>query len=742
MQLSVSKNNLEILRYESPELSQNEKYEVFIGRSEDCHIHLNDSKISRYHAVINFESGIWVIRKQTDFGELLINGIGVEQHKIRENDNITISDYTIKVSDIAVLKKEEEVTFDEQSNDIPEIDETESTNTIEDEVEQSIDVTKEEEDLSDFDEPREELSEVIEENKNDELNFNEEATDSYSEDSGDSFSDEGESPTFDDGFIDEEDNGFGGGRAESTQVLSSFVTFSLKIKGDLAPYDRYQIDDEEVIIGRDEKKCQIVLNDPEISGTHAKITKTLINCYLEDLNSSNGTFINGERINKKELENGDEFSIGETRFVLEVSSSLIEDEDGILMPVDEDQEIEVVHEIEEEVDFDDVGEEFDDEFSIDGAEEKSFLKNPQKRKKLIYGLVGVALLLMLLPEDEQKPKESDKGKSNTEQVKKVDEANKNKNENVAKVEKTKKRVLTKEERSTAEAAYQSGKAYVGQGKLGEALMEFKKVQAIDPNYNDQLTTLIEEVLESLKSVERRQKEIDAEKERQIRLKKIKELVDRAKQAVNKREVSVAEAIFTEISAIDPENVEVTRMKLELEAYEKEEMRKKVEAARIKKERDDMVEKLKPGKLHYIKKEWFKAILTLEKFLEEKSMAEDLIKEATDMLSESKRALFEQVDPLVGKARSLKEGQDLKAAYDVYLEVLQIDPGNEEALTEIDNIKTMLENRSRKVYREALISESLSLFKEAKEKLEQVQQISPTDSEYYRKATDKLKDYME
>jgi hypothetical protein len=37
---------------------------------------------------------------------------------------------------------------------------------------------------------------------------------------------------------------------------------------------------------------------------------------------------------------------------------------------------------------------------------------------------------------------------------------------------------------------------------------------------------------------------------------------------------------------------------------------------------------------------------------------------------------------------------------------------------------------------------LSLYNDAKEKFQEVQQISPTDSEYYQKATDKLKDYLD
>jgi len=75
-------------------------------------------------------------------------------------------------------------------------------------------------------------------------------------------------------------------------------------------------------------------------------------------------------------------------------------------------------------------------------------------------------------------------------------------------------------------------------------------------------------------------------------------------------------------------------------------------------------------------------------------------------------------------------------------VLKLEPTNSEALNEVDDIKTQLDSRSKKIYREAIISESLSLFNDAKEKFQEVQQISPTDSEYYRKATDKLKNYLE
>jgi tetratricopeptide (TPR) repeat protein len=98
--------------------------------------------------------------------------------------------------------------------------------------------------------------------------------------------------------------------------------------------------------------------------------------------------------------------------------------------------------------------------------------------------------------------------------------------------------------------------------------------------------------------------------------------------------------------------------------------------------------------------------------------------------------------MLGRARSLKEGQDLKGAYEVYKKILDFSPGNKEALKEMQNIKDKLTLRARRVYRKALIAESLSLFQEAKELYQEVQQISPSDSEYYIKASDRLKEFWE
>ena len=77
------------------------------------------------------------------------------------------------------------------------------------------------------------------------------------------------------------------------------------------------LDREEVIMGR-ALEADVRVNDTQVSRQHAKITavanstKNAAEYILTDLDSRNGTFLNGRRIRRETLENGDKISIGET----------------------------------------------------------------------------------------------------------------------------------------------------------------------------------------------------------------------------------------------------------------------------------------------------------------------------------------------------------------------------------------------------------------------------------------------
>ena len=74
---------------------------------------------------------------------------------------------------------------------------------------------------------------------------------------------------------------------------------------------------EEVILGR-ALEADVRVNDTQVSRQHARVTSTkdpatsVTEYVLTDLNSRNGTFLNGRRVTMEKLSNGDKIAIGET----------------------------------------------------------------------------------------------------------------------------------------------------------------------------------------------------------------------------------------------------------------------------------------------------------------------------------------------------------------------------------------------------------------------------------------------
>lgn len=70
----------------------------------------------------------------------------------------------------------------------------------------------------------------------------------------------------------------------------------------------------EISIGRKHDNL-LVLDDPYASGYHARVYMKNNDCILEDLGSTNGTLLNGDKVNGREYLNaGDEIRIGSTSF--------------------------------------------------------------------------------------------------------------------------------------------------------------------------------------------------------------------------------------------------------------------------------------------------------------------------------------------------------------------------------------------------------------------------------------------
>ena len=69
------------------------------------------------------------------------------------------------------------------------------------------------------------------------------------------------------------------------------------------------LDKAKTLLGRN-VECDICLDDSLVSGEHAAISRNGGDFLLEDLNSRNGTSVNGESVSRKKLRNGAKITIG------------------------------------------------------------------------------------------------------------------------------------------------------------------------------------------------------------------------------------------------------------------------------------------------------------------------------------------------------------------------------------------------------------------------------------------------
>lgn len=87
------------------------------------------------------------------------------------------------------------------------------------------------------------------------------------------------------------------------------IAFLLEKKGDRTA-KAYRIEKQSIFIGRGQDN-DIVLNHPSVSTRHARIfVGSDGKFYIEDLKSSNGVFVNRERVKISPLKNGDEILFG------------------------------------------------------------------------------------------------------------------------------------------------------------------------------------------------------------------------------------------------------------------------------------------------------------------------------------------------------------------------------------------------------------------------------------------------
>lgn len=92
-----------------------------------------------------------------------------------------------------------------------------------------------------------------------------------------------------------------------------------------------------VSIGRNSDN-DVCLDDPTVSGLHAKIISFFRPTYIQDQRSTNGTFVNGKRIHEHTLQAGDVITVGTHKLVFEpdVGEAVRKDTENTMVLSEED----------------------------------------------------------------------------------------------------------------------------------------------------------------------------------------------------------------------------------------------------------------------------------------------------------------------------------------------------------------------------------------------------------------------
>ena len=94
----------------------------------------------------------------------------------------------------------------------------------------------------------------------------------------------------------------------------------LAIQPDTGPASTYEISGEHTLVGRN-LNAEVLLLDKGVSRDHAMIVWDDDHYEIEDLQTTNGTRLNGKKVRSATLNDGDIIQVGQTRLVFSLDSS-------------------------------------------------------------------------------------------------------------------------------------------------------------------------------------------------------------------------------------------------------------------------------------------------------------------------------------------------------------------------------------------------------------------------------------
>lgn len=728
--------------------------DVVLGRAEGCEIRLEDRAISREHAIFRKSGSQIQVEKKSEFAPLLVNGSECTTAILKEGDIVSVGPYLIRMSmpvEAPPPPPQQETApppVSEAAVEVPvgEVAQVDIAGGVPAEgvlVDSPVDG-------GDFQNSNPPEGGELQVSGDGGLVGLDNPIDSPPADSVAPPPDEEPS-----GPVDED------GKTKITPV--GRISAKLILSPGAANFTEYELTQDEVSIGRG-KNCTIVLNDKKASRKNAVIRRVGAGFAIKDLESANGTFVNGERIQEHELSGDDVIRVGNTEIEFKAFSQdyAAKEKDFMSLPPEPEEEAEVVADFQPPMELPAGGMVAPDPGMIQGIGQGTDLagqlpaspvgveigaipgitgtdpKGKGKKKTLkekflalpkpLQGVLTIAFVALLYwasqdePEIVKKPPPKKATAPTGDRGPLTFEA------------------LSADQKRFVENQHSLAFDYYRNKEYDKALFEIQKIFTLIPDYKDsrEIERYAKEGKRKLEALEEEKRK----KEEEAALKaKIAQLIDEIKGLMQAKKYDEAKELFSQVLAIDPDNADVASWKKEIEAYE-EQRRIEAQALQVQKDinkhawdvyREGLVLK-KQGKYH-------SAIPVFQKVIDIGASDKSVIDLSKKMIAVCKDTIRKQRDPILAEAKQAEDAGDFSKAFNLYKKATRVDPPHPAGYQGMNRIRGVLHEKAKAIYTEAVLAESFSDFTTARKLFKDCLSVAPEDDIYHERSLRKLARYF-
>jgi pSer/pThr/pTyr-binding forkhead associated (FHA) protein/tetratricopeptide (TPR) repeat protein len=459
---------------------------------------------------------------------------------------------------------------------------------------------------------------------------------------------------------------------------------------------------ETTIVGRGEH-VNIKIDDPDLSREHFSITHKLGNYLLSDLNSANGTRVNGVRIAEAVLRDGDEVEAGNSHF-----KALIGLREAISSGFEADEKTQRI--------------EFFTPKKRKPLPKQSFLKQRKNQALLLVGL-GLLLAGVFLLEP---PKDDSAGK-------KVAVAP----SPSPVVDKDPWELLTEVQRAEIEQNYAEAKKLIARQDWENAFVLLRKIQDSGLRYKD-VEQLLKQVQDEIIALEQKLYEEEQRSAEHERKELLVQYLKEGKIYLEQKDFEQARAMFQNVLELDPLNEEAIKgleaaaaKQEDIDFKEKERLERETNEQKVANYHDKVMQQIDANEYDSgrdLIKSRFKVI---------EYTTDHWDYEFEQLMKLSHQREYEYYSPQIEEGKRFLAVEEWRSAWEICNMIFEKNPVLDEAKDCRNKAADELQSRARKLYQDAIVAESLGNLTEAKDKWEQIMEVSPPYDIYFKRAQHKI-----